>query len=980
VLGLKLGRRKSSRRQPPKQTFLPDVIDISAARADAELEERNRLRDMAAQAIGLQPYTDAQASSNDCSIANEDGYQDVTPLDSADVCNAAHQSGIPPAPNAQSRSFRGSSSSLSVAHPQPIPTSRVRSGSTVTHTAATTTSFAPIPPYPSTVSSLSPFRQCEGLYPKYYPHSSLRIFALSKNWKYRYLMMSSPATFVARGQSPAVSYLHVFKSAGLEEKELERLEINEDSVVFVAEDDVGGKQSVIKVGGTDVGAMKKEYMINEGGYSMWLLHIENTADAQRWITNVKNAVLGQRYVLAFGCFELFEIDLHKRTVRAGLIPAYPLGAHEPRGDMDVMLSIRTQGIVTSNTVVTKPGTAAANVSVPENSSFSSRSVHSLKAAAAPTSLSALKGLFIARPRSASRPASIYAERDQEKESLHTLGNNPPMLRSSTPDSPSVATVQSISAAQTNITYSLPEEPIDRYLHRKILTPPHSSLWKGSLSTNRETAAHKSDIILPLQPPPRKRWTASGLSTNDSHAFSYSGRPNSLQVSKMFMGMSESETSSPSQIDISYFDTPEHRPRASSLQSVSTFASGDHRISMERSSTSTKRSSSRRWSKQSLLPSPMSPPSDPPPPVPVHQANTPPTFSKRTSGESSRSTNSSGISMRVRGSVPPPRPAPTSALPPAPTYSDQDELNHGILKPLEIISSASKPPFRSSSVHRSSRLSLMAPKPPPNTSLPARPDDQDCKTSRRRSSSEIGYPTTLESIPGSPLPSTAHDDADLPPAQLPPAPILPLPVPPVDQIPSTNRVASLKQRLRILSTSGGVPAIGRSRLSTDRSSIDSSSSPIQRTSFSPPSTPIGEKIIPIQDDSFLQLYTPIMSTAPFIPGKLSSQDQQDSEPVALTSLSPPPRRGPKQTLESDCICPKNPIFLPPGEQLDTIEEKKHLLASPPLSPNSRLLPEVATDEWMSADDSSGTDTKLTSSEHDVSTSRPSSIISQGLMSI
>jgi len=665
-----------------------------------------------------------------------------------------------------------------------------------------------------------------------------------------------------------------------------------------------------------------------------------------------------------------RLILVKSTVRAGLIPAYPLGVHEPHGDMDVMLSIRTQGIMTS---VTRPATS---ISVTEKS-FSSRSVHSLKTAvkppASPTSLSALKGLFIGRPRSGSRPASIDTERDQERESFPTLGNGPPnMLRSSTPDSPSAVTVQGVSAVQTGI------EPIG-YLDRRIRTAPHPS-WTRSTPTNVEAAAHKADIILPLQPPPRKRWTASGLSTLntnvDSHAVSYSGRPNSLQVQNMSMDKSELDLSSPLQVD---FGTPEYRPRASSLQSVSTFASGDHRISTERSSTSTKRSSTRRWSKQSLLPSPMSPPIDPPPPVP-HQANanTSPSFSKRTSGESSRSTTSSGKyssqGMRVRSSVPPPRPAPTSALPPAPIDVDQDELNHDVLKPLETISSTPKTPFRASSVHRSSRLSMVAPKPPPSTNLPPRPDDPDYQISHHRSSSESRYPTTLESIPGSPLPPTARQDANLPPQDSLPQPILPLPVPPVAQIPGSNRVASLKQRLRMLSTSSvsAVPAIGRSRLSTDRSSIDSAIQP----TFSPPSTPIAEKIMPIQDDSFLQLYTPITPTAPFIP-QISSHD---SETVALTSLSPPPRRGLKQTLESDYLFANNTS----DEQLCTIDQKTHLLASPPLSPrrqNSHLLPEVASDGWMLSDDSSGTETQQTSfldSEHDVSTSRPSSIISLGLI--
>ena len=97
-----------------------------------------------------------------------------------------------------------------------------------------------------------------------------------------------------RGQIPAVSYLHLFKSSSPDERELERLEINEDSVVSVSEEDVGGRRQVIKVGGADVGAMKKEYTYDEGGYTMWLLQITDQAEAQQWITNIKGAILGQR--------------------------------------------------------------------------------------------------------------------------------------------------------------------------------------------------------------------------------------------------------------------------------------------------------------------------------------------------------------------------------------------------------------------------------------------------------------------------------------------------------------------------------------------------------------------------------------------------------------------------------------------------------------------------------------------------------------
>lgn len=291
ALGLKFGRRKLSVGQHSQPIILPDVIDISAARADAETEERKRLREMAAQAIGLQPYT--VSSSGEESVVDEEAEEQIpTPtLDKSEVRMSAYDAQSSFTSNDRHRV--GSDLSVSIPHSQPSA-SRLRSGSVVAQNPVTTTSISPIPPYPSTLSCLTSFRQCAGTYPKYYPPSSLRIFALSKNWKQRYLMMSSPATLVTRGQSPAVSYLHLFKSGNPEEVELERLEINEDSVVFVAEDEVGGKRSVIKVGGTDVGAMKKEYLINEGGYSMWLLQMQDTAQAQKWITNIKNAILSQR--------------------------------------------------------------------------------------------------------------------------------------------------------------------------------------------------------------------------------------------------------------------------------------------------------------------------------------------------------------------------------------------------------------------------------------------------------------------------------------------------------------------------------------------------------------------------------------------------------------------------------------------------------------------------------------------------------------
>ena len=293
ALSLKFGRRKPSIRPPPRQIILPGVLEISAHTQcqDEEVEERNRLREMAAQAIGLGPFMVSQGSDSRAESTTEDEYEDRFPAsENNKIPSLGHPRSSESTPNITTRSPHDSSISESMSA-QPSA-GRLRSGSMLARSPTMTT--APIPPFPSTILALTLFRQSSGMYPKYYPPSSLRIFALSRSWKNRFLVLSTPAKLVMRGQIPAVSYLHLFKSSSPDERELERLEINEDSVVSVSEEDVGGRRQVIKVGGADVGAMKKEYTYDEGGYTMWLLQITDQAEAQQWITNIKGAILGQR--------------------------------------------------------------------------------------------------------------------------------------------------------------------------------------------------------------------------------------------------------------------------------------------------------------------------------------------------------------------------------------------------------------------------------------------------------------------------------------------------------------------------------------------------------------------------------------------------------------------------------------------------------------------------------------------------------------
>ncbi|KAF8798770.1 hypothetical protein BYT27DRAFT_6876795 [Phlegmacium glaucopus] len=1034
ALNFKFGRRKPSIRQHPRPIILPGVLEISAPPQDEEVEERNRLREMAAQAIGLGPFMVSQGSEfRDESTTDED-VERLPASDNNEIRRLGYSESTP---NIVTRSPHESSFSETMPA-QPSSAGRFRSGSMLAHSPTTTTAMTSIPSFPSTLSALTSFRQSDGVYPKYYPPSSLRIFALSKNWKSRFLVLSSPATPVTRGQNLAVSYLHLFKSSSPEERELERLEINADSVVFVAEEEVGGRRPVIKVGGADAGVIKKEYIHEEGGYTMWHFQITGQAEAQQWITNIKNAIFGQR------------------SVRAGLTSAHTLGKNEPRGDMDVMLSIRAQAVVTSPTP--KPRSTHSSTS-PQNTSqdrhyASSISSHSAtsqrtspKAAGANRPVSALKGLFTTstRSRSGSRAASVDFERQQERggndESFTSMRSLLGILR---PNSADMHTVSAPAARTTSLPLSGRVDPIDRRIDRKILTEQQPIQWATADQppVNRDRANRTLSLgALSLQPPPRKRRTAARpISEFGSPDFSgIDKQPNviAVQVSDLSVPGSRSSVdraetelpSTPNQLSAFHFGTPE-KSRALSLRSVSTVNSGDHALSIERSSSSTKRSSGpRRWSKQGNLPNRLTPPSEPPPAIPGNHStlclhpyaaerapsptpsrnsqqsvvSTLPSFSKRASGSSARSVNSydaarshsiatgassstnGAISIRStashRSSMPPPRPPPTAALPPAPVQEPQDTPT-----PSEAILPPSKSSFRNSVAQRAFRLSTTAPKPPPSTNLPPRPDEPELKTHRRSSSQ--GQSIKLESIPASPIPPSKSISPFPPPVgPLPPTPSTLLPSP---ELPPAKQPSSIKQRLRMLSAP--LPSAGQSQNIANRFQRLSANaaSPLFTTS---PGTPIAEKITLFQNDpSFLQMHTP---TLPSQSLDMSLFPPPSEESAGITSLSPPPRRGSKQLPEMELESPKR-IAVPDETLLTVGEEPRHLSLSRPVSIMSiNISPYWQANETDSDSSPSGvtpidelleeapeevSEEKSTLEPRHLSLSRPGSVISLGIMAL
>ncbi len=146
--------------------------------------------------------------------------------------------------------------------------------------------------FPSTRAQLSAHEQLSATLPKHYPPPSLLMLALSKQWRARHVVLSAPVLAGA-------SYLHIFKSSSPDERELERLEINEHSVVFVNDEDVGGRRGVVRVGGVDVGALRRDLNGEENGMTMMMLQIIDANESQNWINAIKNAVLGQRCALTW---------------------------------------------------------------------------------------------------------------------------------------------------------------------------------------------------------------------------------------------------------------------------------------------------------------------------------------------------------------------------------------------------------------------------------------------------------------------------------------------------------------------------------------------------------------------------------------------------------------------------------------------------------------------------------------------------------
>ncbi|KAH6912795.1 hypothetical protein BKA70DRAFT_1097614 [Coprinopsis sp. MPI-PUGE-AT-0042] len=902
---LRFGRKRpAARPQPPLPRILPDVIEICAPLPDHEMEERNRLREEAAQAIGIHPYPSHTLDRADSTEDDEDDEEALrTPADSSDLRRFKNTRSSGSSPEFASKSFSGDNDIIPVIA-SPAYTNEPRSGS-IAHMRNNSTAFSAVPLYPTDVLSLNAFLVWDGHLPKYSQPSTMRIFALTtKGWKNRYIIFSTPQMVMSKMRIPASSFLHVFKSAEPDEKELERLEINEDSVIFVSEDEVGGRRSVIKVGGLDIGTGKQQS--GKVAQTIWHLQITDSRESQKWISTIKNAILGQR------------------TVRAGLGHATPSSGFEPRGDLDVMLSIRAQGLSTTlrSPTVTSPareGTLSPTSDAHYASSISSQSVRS-QATVPKNPVATLKGFFSSRPRSSSLATSVYSEQilGEEAAKPGKLKVRTANLNCNSSNPPSAATTP-VPHRQGRLSSPWDSASIRHPLPDRQTVQWGSTTIDGQGAYPRPVEGRSSRAMslgsTSLRPPPRapNRWgttrPTSPHSPVDEHGFTYVNRdPRMTTVFGARPSMDSpnaGQSESPQALSAPVFD---QRSRVSSLKSVSTHTSDNSAIA-DKSTVSTKRSS-RRWSKP--LPQRLTPPAGPPPAIPplsspklddrqfstssVRSSTRSTSSSKRDSVSSTLSADSSmnsgsvaaSTQARSRLSIPPPaRPAPTIALPTPPEQQDTSRLSEPPTPP------PTKSSFRNSVSQRAMRLSMIAaPKPPPSGTLPPRPDEPEPSTARghRKSTSSGKIPLNTIPEPTQQHNYPNHNRHSMMTAPLPP-PAGPLPPPPNGALtptatPPSSRRSSLKQRFKELSgypnrlSSSSIEANGSATPTgmPQYHSYSAPTSPLERVTFEDPSTP-----------SFLNMSTPTMHSSAGV--RMYEEDLHVPQDTLdhVVSLSPPPRR-------------------------------------------------------------------------------------------
>jgi hypothetical protein len=620
----------------------------------------------------------------------------------------------------------------------------------------------------------------------------------------------------------------------------------------------------------------------------------------------------------------FLTILSCRSVRAGLgIPSNSSSVPEPRGDLDVMLSMHMQGMLPSP--VKSSFNSPDDTSKPEQNESSEEvsatprppSVRTRSSSPrSPNGVLSLKSLFSVSGSGSTRPRSpslaLTASPDVVSgESFGSAASSLLSMRTVT-DSPLIKPHSMLPPTGPAL------DPAAQ-LQRKIIDPQSNLDWAPLENPSKPALS-----MLPPRPmspslnplPPRKH----AYTTNEPRQ-----APSPPDSGQLVYNHGNASTAGS-------FGVPVPEPARPPLERAWSDRGKPRANFISSTSTTTESGSARRWSRQSSTLSRPTPPDDlstpvstiphPPPwqngALHSHDAERSPSrtsslsqktlpsiisslhvASKRTSTSSSvysvatTSSNSQHVGTfsiaRALGSghrlsMPPPRPAPCTALPPTPTGLDTE---CPVTAPPAIV----KTIRRNSLARRALRLSLSQPAPAQAQCPPHANDDHHSTAPTSRSHSRS---TSVDSVPRS---SLSHGHA-IPPALLvPPTPPPTGPLPPPPPVPPTSipaplpampRTTSLKQRLRILSAP---PGRSTPPPPTIASVVHPNLPALEIPTFIP-ATPICEPIAHIGPDAdFLHLdgETPVATAPPKTAlGAALLEDESDGSPVlSLFSFPPPP---------------------------------------------------------------------------------------------
>ncbi|KAG8871099.1 hypothetical protein FRB98_001053 [Tulasnella sp. 332] len=351
----------------------------ASSATDHEEAEREALREEAAKSVGLverDPSPDVQEL-----ISQRGGSEDALrhkPSITSSISRVSSTEGTKWASATKPSHSHSPPSTVSTTTSEPVMVTPISRSQPQLH-LPTPPAAQHIPAFPTTLASLAPYVQLSSIMTRHYAGSSFNFLGgKGKKWKSRLFVLTSykppPDPEHPEIETDTEAQVHLFRLSSTsttvnEEQhvEIERLKIDEDSVVFVVDNDnagseIIGRKWVVKLGGLHgggaslstlsscnpwalggatpggmaaIGVMGSPSMMHSvAAYAQnlkvrWLVQCPDEETMRKWIAAVKAAVLVQR------------------AERAGLGGSLNQGGSEnvgPSGDLDVLMSLRVQGL------------------------------------------------------------------------------------------------------------------------------------------------------------------------------------------------------------------------------------------------------------------------------------------------------------------------------------------------------------------------------------------------------------------------------------------------------------------------------------------------------------------------------------------------------------------------------------------------------------------------------------------------------------